>query len=319
MTHPNLFVTGGAGFIGSEFLRQEVMLGRYSRIFVLDALTYAGNLARIQDLIDNNSIDFIHASLVQVEAYEKAIQDSDHIMHFAAETHVDRSISSGAEFIHSNVVGTFNLIESARSDLSKKIVLVSTDEVYGSTINDSEFEEDSKLDPSSAYSASKAAGDLVGLANFKTFNQRIMVSRCTNNYGPFQDSEKLIPVVIKSILQDEEIPVYGDGLNVREWIHISDHCNALRRILCDGKFGRIYNIGTGQRLTNLELIELIGELLGIIPKIKFVEDRKGHDFRYALDSSRISSELNWKAEVSFESGLSSTVAWYAANRGALNL
>jgi dTDP-glucose 4,6-dehydratase len=319
MTHANLFVTGGAGFIGSEFLRQAVSMGRYSRIFVLDALTYAGNLSRIQDLIDSNSIEFIHANLVRVRAYEKAIQASDHIVHFAAETHVDRSISSGAEFVHSNVVGTFNLIESARTDLSKKIVLVSTDEVYGSTPEDSEFNEDSKLDPSSAYSASKAAGDLLGLANFKTFNQRIMISRCTNNYGPFQDSEKLIPVVIKSILQDEEIPVYGDGMNVREWIHISDHCNALRRILCDGKFGRIYNIGTGQRLTNLELIELIGKSLGVTPKIKFVEDRKGHDFRYALDSSRISSELDWKAEVPFESGLSSTVAWYAANRGALNL
>jgi dTDP-glucose 4,6-dehydratase len=319
MTHANLFVTGGAGFIGSEFVRQEVKLGRYSRIFVLDALTYAGNLARVQDLIDNNSIEFIHANLVQVEAYAKAIQDSDHIVHFAAETHVDRSISSGAEFVHSNIVGTFNLIESARTDLSKKIVLVSTDEVYGSTLEDSEFEEDSKLDPSSAYSASKAAGDLLGLANFKTFNQRIMISRCTNNYGPFQDSEKLIPVVIKSILQDEEIPVYGDGMNVREWIHISDHCNALRRILSDGRFGRIYNIGTGQRLTNLELIQLIGKSLGVTPKIKFVEDRKGHDFRYALDSSRISSELDWKAEVPFESGLHSTVAWYAANRGALNL
>ncbi len=319
MTHANLFVTGGAGFIGSEFLRQEVKIGRYSRIFVLDALTYAGNLSRIQDLIDSNSIEFIHAELVQVKAYAKAIQASDHVVHFAAETHVDRSISSGEEFVHSNVVGTFNLIESARTDLSKKIVLVSTDEVYGSTPEDSEFNEDSKLDPSSAYSASKAAGDLLGLANFKTFNQRIMISRCTNNYGPFQDSEKLIPVVIKSILQDEEIPVYGDGMNVREWIHISDHCNALRRILCDGKFGRIYNIGTGQRLTNLELIELIGKSLGATPKIKFVEDRKGHDFRYALDSSRISSELDWKAEVPFESGLSSTVAWYAANRGALNL
>ncbi len=319
MKRGNLFVTGGAGFIGSEFLRQEVMLGRYSRIFVLDALTYAGNLARIQDLIDNNSIELIHANLLHVEAYEKALQDSDHIMHFAAETHVDRSIASGAEFVHSNVVGTFNLIESARSDLSKKLVLVSTDEVYGSTLNDFEFEEDSKLDPSSAYSASKAAADLLGIANFKTFNQRIMISRCTNNYGPFQDPEKLIPVVIKAILQDDEIPVYGDGMNVREWIHISDHCNALRRILHDGKFGRVYNIGTGQRLSNLELIELIGRLLGVTPKIKFVEDRKGHDFKYALDSSRISSELEWKPEVPFESGLSSTVAWYVANRGALNL
>lgn len=319
MTRANLFVTGGAGFIGSEFLRQEVKIGRYSRIFVLDALTYAGNLSRIQDLIDSKSIEFIHANLNQVKAYAKVIQDSDHIMHFAAETHVDRSISSGAEFVDSNVVGTFNLIESARTDLSKKIVLVSTDEVYGSTPWDSEFNEDSKLDPSSAYSASKAASDLLGLANFKTYNQRIMISRCTNNYGPFQDSEKLIPVVIKSILNDDDIPVYGDGMNVREWIHISDHCNALRRILWDGRFGRIYNIGTGQRLTNLKLIELIGKALGVTPKIKFVEDRKGHDFRYALDSSRILSELDWKAEVPFESGLSSTVAWYAANRGALNL
>jgi dTDP-glucose 4,6-dehydratase len=319
MKRPNLLVTGGAGFIGSEFVRQEVLLGNYSRVFVLDSLTYAGNLARIQDLLDNNSIDFIHADLNQVRKYSKAIQDSDHIIHFAAETHVDRSISSGAEFVQSNIVGTFNLIEAARSDLSKKIVLVSTDEVYGSTLNYSEFQEDEKLDPSSAYSASKAGADLLGLANYKTFNQRIMVSRCTNNYGPFQDPEKLIPVVIKGLLQDVEIPVYGDGQNVREWIHVSDHCNALRKILADGKFGRIYNIGTGQRLTNLELIAVIGLKLGVTPRIRFVEDRKGHDFRYALDSSRIYDELKWKAMVTLDKGLSSTVEWYAANRGSLNL
>lgn len=313
MKAPKLFVTGGAGFIGSEYVRQEVAGQRYSKIYVLDKLTYAGDIKRIEHEIQNAEVEFIHADIKDSLTYAKAISECDEVVHFAAESHVDRSIEDGSVFLNTNIIGTFNLLEITKHQENCRTLLISTDEVYGSTKDSGEFDENSNLNPSSNYSASKAAGDLFALANFKTFKQDLVITRCTNNYGPFQDPEKFLPVVIDSILRGKSIPVYGSGKNIREWIHISDHCDAVREVLKNGNAGEIYNIGTGHRLSNLSLIKEVAEILDKDPEVSFVADRKGHDFRYALNSEKIKNKLNWSPKVSLREGLKETLDWYSKN------
>lgn len=318
MNSLNLLITGGAGFIGSEYVRQEVALGKYSKIYVLDKLTYAGNVKRIEKEINNSSIEFIHADVSDSKSYVTALSECDEIVHFAAESHVDRSIEDGTVFLKTNILGTFNLLESVKDRKDCRVAVVSTDEVYGSTFSEDGFTESSNLEPSSNYSASKASGDLLALANFKTFNQDVVITRCTNNYGPFQDPEKFLPVVIQAILNDKTIPVYGNGENVREWIHISDHCEAIRRVLKDGKSGEIYNVGSNDRFSNLHLIQEVGNILGKVPEIKFVPDRKGHDFRYALNSEKIKNQLGWQPKINLRQGLRETLNWYKENIWVFN-
>jgi dTDP-glucose 4,6-dehydratase len=306
----SILISGGAGFIGSEFVRQLSKNGEYKRIFVVDKLTYAGDTNRIQEAIDSGVCEFIKADVNDTDGYSKALSECQEVVHFAAESHVDNSIRNGLPFIESNILGTYNILEAARKHREIRTVVVSTDEVYGS-IESGEADENYRINASSIYSASKASSDLIALANYHTHKQNLSITRCCNNYGPFQDHEKLIPLVINRAIQNLPVPVYGNGQNVREWIHVWDHANAISSVLGNGKPGEIYNIGTGQRISNIEIVNLILSILGK-PKslIEFVSDRKGHDFRYSIGSSKISRELEWQPQIDFETGLRTTVEWY---------
>ena len=311
----SILVTGGAGFIGSHFVRQMVKNNQYEKIFVLDSLTYAADLDRINDFINQSKIEFIHCDVNDTEQYSTILTEVNHVVHFAAESHVDRSNADGVPFLKSNVLGTYRLLEATRSWAKIRTLLVSTDEVYGS-IEDGESDESSQLNPSSAYSASKTSSDLFGLAMFHTFNQDVLVSRGCNTYGPYQHVEKLIPLCISKLLLGHKAPLYGDGLNVREWIHVSDHTSAIDEILKSGKSGNVYNIGSGMRFTNREIVDFILLQLNLNQdSIVHVIDRPGHDRRYALDSSKIKKELKWKPQVDFEAGLMDTIDWYREKLG----
>ena len=312
--NPNsILITGGAGFIGSEFVRQIFTQGYYSKIYVLDKLTYASDLRRIENELKDKSVELLEFDVNQTNKYISVLPECAEIVHFAAESHVDRSIAEGFPFLNTNIVGTYNLLEAVRMHSTARTLLVSTDEVYGS-IEKLEASEDFNLDPSSIYSASKASADIIGIANFKTHNQDLVISRCCNNYGPFQNSEKFIPLAIENLLSGKNVPVYGNGLNIREWVHISDHVSALLLIMNLGKPGSIYNIGTSDRFSNLELLRLIlGELQLDESRVDFVKDRLGHDKRYALNSSKILRELGWKPKIDFKSGIAETVRWHVAN------
>ena len=313
----SILITGGAGFIGSEFVRQACSEGRYRKIFILDALTYAGSLKRIEDCLELHEVEFLHANLNEVKKYQEALKEVKYIVHFAAESHVDRSNINGLPFLESNVLGTYNLLEAARKHTGIRTLLVSTDEVYGS-LQDGEADENFPLCPSSAYSASKTASDLFGLAAFHTFNQDLVVTRGCNTFGPFQHVEKMIPKVISNLINEESVPIYGRGTNIREWIHVSDHATAICQLLHHGESGEVYNIGSGFRLSNLELINKIVDILKpVTPKLDFVEDRQGHDYRYALNSSKISKKLNWLPKKDFEEGLAETIFWYKMNQADL--
>ena len=313
MKPKSILITGGAGFIGSEFVRQIFTQGYYSKIYVLDKLTYASDLRRIENELKDKSVELLEFDVNQTNKYISVLPECAEIVHFAAESHVDRSIAEGFPFLNTNIVGTYNLLEAVRIHSTARTLLVSTDEVYGS-IEKLEASEDFNLDPSSIYSASKASADIIGVANYKTHNQDLVISRCCNNYGPFQNSEKFIPLAIDNLISGKNVPVYGDGLNVREWIHISDHVSALLLIMNLGKPGSIYNIGTSDRFSNLELLRLIlSELQLDESRIDFVKDRLGHDKRYALNSSKISKELGWKPKIDFKSGIAETVRWHIAN------
>ncbi len=305
-----ILVTGGAGFIGSEFVRQAVKSDRYKRIYVVDKLTYAADLNRIRKEIETNQVTLIKSDINDTSNYKSALMECSGLFHFAAETHVDRSISDGSLFIESNISGTYKLLELARSIRKLRTLIVSTDEVYGSC-EIGETTESSSLKPSSIYSASKASADLIALANMHTHHQDIIITRACNNFGQFQFPEKLIPLVIERLLNGENVPVYGNGLNIREWIHISDHVSAIDKVFREGRSGRIYNIGSGERFTNLQVVQIILESLDL-PKsrIEFVEDRLGHDYRYALNSDRIRSELAWKSIINFRDGIVDTIKWH---------
>ncbi len=308
-------VTGAAGFIGSNFVRQILDEEPEMRVIAYDALTYAGNLENLQSYLDHPNLRFIRADICDTKAVDDALADTvDAIVHFAAESHVDRSILGCKEFIRTNVEGTQVLLDAARTRQVGCFLQVSTDEVYGSLGPTGLFTESTPIQPNSPYSASKAAGDLLVMAYHHTYGLPAMITRCSNNYGPYQFPEKLIPLFITNLLEGQQVPVYGDGLNVRDWIHVADHCRAIRQVLCGGRPGQIYNIGGNSERTNLQITQLLLAGAGAGPeRIRYVKDRLGHDRRYAIDSTKITSELDWHPRVSFERGLADTIDWYRRN------
>lgn len=318
----NLLVTGGAGFIGSHFVRQIVAEPDVVRLVNLDCLTYAGNRANVAEAEVHEKYHFVQADIRDLAAVKKAMREHaiSHIVHLAAESHVDRSITSPADFVTTNVVGTFNLLEAAReSDGFRRFVHVSTDEVYGSLGEKGSFTEDSPLAPNSPYSASKAASDLLVRSYGHTYGMDAIITRSSNNFGPKQHREKLIPAVIHAVANRKPAPVYGDGKNVRDWIFVEDHAAALWAVLRRGRAGEVYNIGGRNEWPNLRLIERICDLVDeLAPSlggqsrdlIRFVEDRPGHDYRYAIDSEKIEREIGWRATRSFEEMLKKTVIWH---------
>lgn len=310
----NLLVTGGLGFIGSNFIR--LMLNRHEdcKILNLDAQGFGSNILNLRDLKDDRRYAFFQGDIADSSLVSSLVEKADLVVNFAAETHVDRSISRPDSFLHSNVIGVFCLLEAIRDhNPSVRYVQISTDEVYGDILRGSST-EDSTLRPSSPYSASKAAGDVFVLAYARTYGLEAMITRCTNNYGPYQFPEKLIPKTIIRANEGLKIPIYGTGENVRDWIYVTDHCRAVEQVLNRGRRGEIYNISAGEERTNLFIAKFILEMLGKSEdQIEFVEDRPGHDARYSLDSSRIRKELGWRPERSFEEGLQTTVEWYLQN------
>ena len=307
MENKSILITGGAGFIGSQFVRDAVSNDSYSRIYVMDKLTYAGDLNRIHLEIQHQNVEFIHDDINNANNYKSLFSEIDFLVHFAAESHVDRSINNGLPFLETNIIGTYNLFEAAREFPAIKSLLVSTDEVYGSLYTDI-ADENFNLNPASTYSASKASSELIALALHQTFKQNLCITRGCNTFGPFQDEEKLIPMAISRLIQGKKVPLYGDGSNIREWLYVSDHVSAISKILQLGKSGEIYNIGSNYRLSNLELIKLLLKILNLDESyIEFVEDRKGHDFRYALNSSKIRNQIVWEPKVDFLDGLKMTV------------
>jgi len=309
-----LLVTGGVGFIGSNFIHYIRREHPDWEITNLDKLTYAGNPENLKDIQDQPTYHFVKGDIADRKQIDRLLsQGIDVIVNFAAESHVDRSILDASPFIETNVKGTQVLLEGAKKHGVQRFIQVSTDEVYGSTDSGC-FTEESPLSPNSPYSASKAAADLLCRAYFKTHHLPAIITRCTNNFGPYQFPEKLIPLAITNALEDKPIPVYGDGLNIRDWIFVADHCRALDTVILKGKLGEIYNIGSGNEKTNLELIRKLLELLDKPQSlIQFVTDRPAHDRRYALDCARISTELGWKPAHSFDEALSATVDWYLKN------
>ena len=307
------FVTGGAGFIGSNlvhYLQNEAQeINKSPETTVFDSLTYAGNLKNLEGLRYPEKNRFIHANVNNIDAVNRAVEDCDAVFHLAAESHVDRSISNPAVFLETNVIGTLNILEAVRK-YRKRLVLVSTDEVYGS-LNEEFANEEYPLDPSSPYSASKASADLLALSYAKTFGIDVVITRCSNNYGPRQFPEKLIPQTIKKIIANEKIPVYGNGENIRDWIHVDDHCSGLNLAMELGLTGNIYNFGDVDQVTNITIVKM---LLAISNKpedlIEFVKDRLGHDFRYAINSTKAKRELGWVPMKSLQSNLESVVDWY---------
>ena len=313
----NVLVTGGCGFIGSNLVRYLRQQRPTWKVINLDKLTYAGNLENLKDLEADPLHVFVKGDVGNRELIDLVIREHkvDAILHLAAESHVDRSILGPEIFIQTNVLGTNVLLEAARAHKLARFVMVSTDEVYGSLGPTGAFTESSPLKPSSPYSASKTSADLVTLAYHHTFGMDVIVTRCSNNYGQYQFPEKLIPLMIANALNDKPLPVYGDGANVRDWLHVEDHCAALLLALEKGKAGEVYNIGGGAERKNIEIVRGILAMLGKPESlIKYVQDRPGHDRRYAIDPSKIRAELGWKQARTFEDGLSQTVKWYVENR-----
>lgn len=305
-----ILVTGGAGFIGSHFVRRRLDAG--VEVTVLDALTYAGNRSNLP--ADHDRLRFVHGDVCDRPTVDRVLADCDAIVHFAAESHVDRSIGSGAEFVRTNVLGTQVLLEAAVAARVPKVVHVSTDEVYG-TIERGSWTESSPLLPNSPYAASKAASDMIARSYWRTHGLDVSITRCSNNYGPYQHPEKMIPRFVTNLFQGMPVPLYGDGGNTREWLHVSDHCRAIDLVLEGGQPGAVYNIG-GQAMSNARLTERILELCGSGPSmIRYVADRLGHDRRYSMDDTKIREELDWSPSVTFNEGLAATVDWYQSNGG----
>jgi dTDP-glucose 4,6-dehydratase len=308
-----LLVTGGSGFIGCNFIRH--MMGKYPSydIVNLDKLTYAGNPENLRDLENSPRYTFIKGDICDSSAVDTAMKDVDYVVHFAAESHVDRSIADSSAFIRTNVLGTHTMLEGALKHKVKKFVHISTDEVYGS-IMDGSFKETDILTPSSPYSSSKAGSDLLALSYHITHKLPVMVTRCTNNFGPYQYPEKLIPLFVTNLLEGKKVPVYGTGTNIRDWIYVLDHCKAVDFVLHNGSPGEIYNIGGGAEKTNVEITKKIIALLGKDESaIEYVKDRPGHDLRYSLDCSKL-KKMGWKPEYSFDEALRNTVEWYVEHR-----
>lgn len=313
----NLLITGGAGFIGSNFVHYMIGQHQGNKVVNLDKLTYAGNLENLETIKENPNYFFEKRDIVDRD-FVKGILEKyqiDALINFAAESHVDRSILGGAEFIQTNVVGTHVLLELAKEFPLKKFVQVSTDEVYGSLGPVGKFTETTPLHPNSPYASSKAAADLIALSYHHTFNIPVVITRCSNNYGPYQFPEKLIPLMIANALENKSLPVYGDGLNVRDWLHVKDHCSAIFAVLERGRVGEMYNIGGNAERQNIDIVKLILRSVGKPESlITYVKDRLGHDKRYAIDSTKIQQELKWGPSYSFEDGIAETVEWYLKNQ-----
>ena len=315
MADTSLLITGGCGFIGSNFVRH--MLAKYPyNVINLDKLTYAGNPENLQDVEKDNRYTFIKGDIAEKSDLEKVFElPIELVVNFAAESHVDRSIIDPDTFIKTNINGTFQLLEMAKKKGVKKYVQISTDEVYGSLGKEGKFREDTSLAPNSPYSASKTSADVLAMSYYKTYNMPVVITRCSNNYGPYQFPEKLIPLIITNALNDIELPVYGDGLNIRDWIHVQDHCEAIDTVLHKGKEGNVYNIGGDNERTNMEIVRLILKILGKPETlIKYVKDRPGHDRRYAIDGAKIQRELGFKPGIDFAEGMEDTVRWYRENK-----
>ena len=306
-----LLVTGGAGFIGNCFVRH--ILNKYPdyKVINLDALTYAGNIENLDDVKDNPNYTFVHGNICDKNLVADLLDEVDTIVNFAAESHVDRSITGPEIFIDTNVKGTLNLLQNAKNKGIDRYLQVSTDEVYGSLGKTGYFYETTPLAPNSPYSASKASADMLVRAYHETYGMPTLNTRCSNNYGPYQYPEKLIPFFISLLLKDEKVPVYGDGLNVRDWLYVYDHCEAIDVVLHKGKIGEVYNIGGHNEKTNMEITRLILAAMGKDESsIKYVQDRLGHDRRYAISNDKITSELGWKPSLTFEEGIKITIDWY---------
>ncbi|GAB2974051.1 dTDP-glucose 4,6-dehydratase [Amycolatopsis acidiphila] len=313
-----VLVTGGAGFIGSHYVRQAVS-GAYpaladAEVVVLDKLTYAGNPVNLAPVADDPRFRFVQGDICDGALVSELMTGVDLVVHFAAESHVDRSILGSADFVLTNVLGTQTLLQAALGAGVGKFVHVSTDEVYGS-IAEGSWSEDRVLEPNSPYSASKASSDLLARAFHRTHGLPVCVTRCSNNYGPYQFPEKVIPLFVTNLLDGAKVPLYGDGLNVRDWLHVDDHCRGIQLVADGGRAGEIYNIGGGTELTNRELTERLLAALGAgWDRVEQVPDRLGHDRRYSVDITKISTELGYRAEVPFDEGLADTVRWYRENR-----
>lgn len=311
-----LLVTGGAGFIGSNFVRH--ILNKYDyEVVNLDCLTYCGNLNNLRDVEQNPKYKFVLGNIADVQLVNKLfeIEKFDMVVNFAAESHVDRSINDSQIFIKTNVLGTHTLLEAAKNNNVQRFLQIGTDEVYGFlNDNDPKFTEETPLTPSSPYSASKTSSDLLALAFHHTYGLNVVVTRCSNNYGQYQYPEKLISLLTTNAIEGKKLPVYGKGLNVRDWIHVEDHCKGVDLVLHKGRVGEVYNLGGDSEKRNIEIVDLIVKYTGI-PKsqIEYVPDRLGHDWRYAIDFTKINKELGWKPEVDFEQGIKDTIEWYKNN------
>jgi dTDP-glucose 4,6-dehydratase len=311
-----ILITGGAGFIGGNFVLDWLEDPEAEGIVNLDKLTYAGNLATLDTLKSDPRYFFVHGDIGDQALVTKLLNEHQPraIVNFAAESHVDRSISSSAEFVNSNIVGVQVILDAIKSEnYPKRFLQVSTDEVYGS-INSGSWSEDSPLMPNSPYSASKAGGEILAMSYFRTFGLDVVVTRCSNNYGPHHFPEKLIPLFVTNIIEGKKLPLYGNGKNIRDWLHVDDHCRGVHAALTMGKSGNVYNIGGGRELSNLQITKLILDLMDENEScIEYVTDRKGHDFRYSVNWTKISNQLGYTPLVSFETGLDETINWYRNN------
>ncbi len=310
-----ILVTGGAGFIGSNFVHYWLQNYPQDKVLNLDALTYAGNKDNLRSIEDNPNHVFIHGDIRDEKVVSQAMEGVDLVVHFAAETHVDRSITEAKNFVQSNVEGTWVLLESAKNKGGIRFHHISTDEVFGSLdFQDPPFTEQSIYDPRSPYSASKAAADHLVRSYFHTFGLPVTISNCSNNYGPYQYPEKLIPLFVTNLIEGKKLPVYGQGKNIRDWIHVDDHNQGVDRIIREGRIGETYCLGGGNELSNLDITEKIIKLMGASQdSIEYVADRPGHDLRYAIDYSKAEKELDWRPSKDFEQGLAETIEWYKNN------
>lgn len=310
-----LLVTGGAGFIGSCFVRHELKKHPDYKIINIDALTYCGNIENLDDVKDNPNYTFVHGNICDRNLVRELISECDCVVNFAAESHVDNSIKHPEIFIETNVQGTLNLLQASKELGVERYLQVSTDEVYGTLGKTGYFYETTPLAPNSPYSASKASADMLVRAYHETYGLPTLNTRCSNNYGPYQYPEKLIPFFISQLLKGEKVPVYGDGLNVRDWLYVYDHCDAIDVVLHNGNIGEVYNIGGHNEKTNMEITHLILDAMGKDESsIEYVEDRLGHDRRYAISNDKITSELGWAPSITFEEGIKLTIDWYLNNQ-----
>ena len=312
----NILVTGGAGFIGSNFIHYMLEKHPDDNLINLDLLTYAGNIHNLDDIKDNPHYHFVKGNIVNRELVSHLVHEFniDHIVNFAAESHVDRSILHPDVFVETNVQGTLALLDVAKREGVEKFLQVSTDEVYGTLGATGYFTEESPLQPNSPYSASRASADMIVRSYFETYGYNVNITRCSNNYGPYQFPEKLIPLMTSNGMEGKDLPIYGNGKNIRDWLYVSDHCQAIDLVLRNGKPGEVYNVGGHNERTNNEIVHLIVDNLGISEDhIKYVKDRLGHDKRYAIDPTKIETELGWKPEYTFDTGIVKTIDWYKDN------